>query len=90
MNKWAAKGFTIYDEETGLRIALIDNKGWPNVTAEANTRLIAAAPEMYKLLQVICKEIPIIAGDSRHDELYLAISQADYLLARIDGENEAK
>ena len=53
-------------------------------------RLLEAAPEMYELLRIICKEFPIIAGDSRHDELWFAISKANYLLARIDGEQEKK
>ena len=50
MNKWSAKGFTIYDKEIGLRIALVDNKGHLQVIAEANTRMIKAAPEMYSFL----------------------------------------
>ena len=51
--KWNAKGFTIYDEEAGLRVALVDNKSWPNERAEANARLIAAVPEMYRIIKVL-------------------------------------
>ena len=51
--KWNAKGFTIYDEEAGLRVALVDNKSWPNERAEANAQLIEAAPAMYYLLRLI-------------------------------------
>ena len=53
-------------------------------------KLLEAAPEMYELLRTICKEIPIIEDGSRHDELCLAIFQADKLLARIDGTESDK
>lgn len=54
----------------------------------ANARLIAAAPEMYKALSHLLNEIPIIAGDSRHDALCEAICEAQTVIERIDGKED--
>ena len=48
--KWTAKGYTILDEQS-VAIARISNVGWTVDTAQANTRLIEAAPEMYRMLK---------------------------------------
>ena len=48
--KWTAKGYTILNEQS-VAIARISNVGWTVDTAQANTRLIEAAPEMYKMLK---------------------------------------
>ena len=49
---------------------------------------IAAAPELYEVFRRVLEEIPIIAGDSRHDALSYAISDARQLLERIDREED--
>ncbi len=51
---------------------------------QANARLIATAPEMYKVLQVFADEPS--EAEERVDELCTAYYQARELLARIDGE----
>lgn len=51
---------------------------------EANERLIAAAPEMYRLLRVFAVETS--EGEGSIDELFLAVLKARKLLARIDGK----
>ena len=78
MSKWTAKGFTIYEQETDLQVALVDYKGHLKETAERNTRLIAAAPEMYELLTEAADELSTVAFDCYE------------LLARIDGEQEVQ
>ena len=57
-----------------------------SVDSEANGRLIAAAPEMYELLQTIYDEAPILVGNSELDDFVAAIHEIRNLLARIDGE----
>ena len=47
-------------------------------SSEANARLIAAAPEMYKLLKLVANYKPDFVWDVVH--------HAQDLLARIDGE----
>ena len=84
MSEWTAKGFTIYEQETGLRVACVDYKGHLKETAERNTRLIAAAPEMYELLMEAADELGIHALWDR------VASDCYELLARIDGEQEAQ
>ena len=81
MDKWSAKGFTIYDKGTGLRVALVDNKGYIQGAAEINTRLIAAAPEMYELLMEVADELGAVGLPTLSNECY-------ELLARIDGKQE--
>ena len=48
--KWTAKGYTILNEQS-VAIARISNVGWTADTAQANTRLIEAAPKMYRMLK---------------------------------------
>ena len=77
-----------------------DNKRWERIAlvdtyvnrqeAWANAKLIAAAPEMYEAIKMLLDELPIIAGDSRHDTLVLAMHKAQKLLDRIDGEEDNK
>ena len=55
---------------------------------DANVRLIAAAPEMYELLQTIYDEAPILVGNSELDDFVAAIHEIGSFLARIDGEAE--
>ena len=60
------------------------------ISTEEYARLVAAAPEMYEALETLLDELPIIAGDSRHDALALAIYEAQKLLARIDGDSNVE
>ena len=52
-------------------------------------RLSEYAPELYEALKNVLEAIPIIAGDSRHDELALRIHEADELIREIE-EHEGK
>ena len=78
MDKWSAKGFTIYNETTCLKIAVVVDECYSRETAEANTRLIAAAPEMYELLWEVADELGAVGLPTLSNECY-------ELLARIDG-----
>ena len=42
------------------------------------------AEELYEALKNVLEAIPIIAGDSRHDELTLRIHEADKLIREIE------
>ena len=53
-------------------------------------RLSGYAPELYEALKNLLDEIPLIAGDSRHDALAEAIGEADKLIREIEEENELK
>ena len=56
---------------------------------EANARLIAAAPEMYRLLQIFADEpSDEEEREERINELCLAMHEARVLLARIDSEGQ--
>ena len=55
---------------------------------KADARLIAAAPEMYRLLKVL-SSIDEPVNEERCDDLLLAVDEARKVLSRIDGE-EAK
>ena len=50
-------------------------------------RLSKYAPELYEALKNVLETIPIIAGDSRYDELALRIHEADKLIQKI-GKDE--
>ena len=52
-------------------------------------RLSEYAPELYEALKNVLEAIPIIAGDSRHDELALRVHEADRLIKEIE-EQESK
>ena len=84
MSKWTAKGFTIYEQETGLKVASIDNKGHLKETAERNTRLIVNAPEMYETLRRLFTNINYFS------DVVKVATDARKLVARIDGEQEAQ
>ena len=47
-------------------------------------RLLEYAPELYEALKKLLEEIPVIAGDSRHDELALRIQEAAKLIREIE------
>ena len=53
-------------------------------------RLSEYAPELYDALKKLLEEIPLIAGDSRHDELAMRIQEADRLIQTIEKEHELK
>lgn len=79
-------GMPTYPDEQALWKDITGELCWNGEETDANGRLIAAAPEMYETLATLLEELPIIAGDSRHDALVLAMHEARKLLARIDGE----
>ena len=74
----------IYDPD-GSYIGIARNKGLDYIDfkteAQANARLIAAAPEMYKLLTAVANYKPDIIWD--------VVSHAKELLLRIDGKEAA-
>ena len=53
-------------------------------------RLSEYTPELYEALKNVLEEIPLIAGDSRHDELALRIQEAAKLIREIEKEYELK
>ena len=59
-------------------------KGTSDGEYKANARLIAAAPEMYKILADIVKELRAY-GDDVRDDLYSFMTEAEEILARVDG-----
>ena len=84
MDKWSAKGFTIYDKGTGLRIALVDNKGWSNERAEAHAKLIVATPELYRIVKVLYDYMDDYDLDSDTEDYICEI------LKFINGKQEVK
>jgi len=54
---------------------------------EANARLIAAAPEMYEILDGLIYKLKANGADER-EEIDEVIQEMESLLARIDGEDE--
>ena len=58
-------------------VAIVDEDNEPIQLTEANARLIAAAPDMYKLLKVV--------GFGSCDDCMPMLDAARKLLARIDG-----
>ena len=70
------------DIEDGITLATVE----PYDDAEDIGRLIAAAPEMYKVLQVFADEPS--EAEERVNELCTAYFEAREILARIDGKEE--
>ena len=56
----------------------------------ANGILIANAPKMYKALNEICKNMPILVGASELDEFLEAMHRARRLLSRIKVESHVE
>ena len=56
----------------------------------ANTRLMAAAPEMYEILKAICEYSPDFAASGEINDFTVAIYDAQKLLARIEDLNMKK
>ena len=65
---------------------IFDEDNNPVQLNEANARLIAAAPEMYELLEDVAWYLEQIADDDDESSKYASSIQE--LLARIDGEDE--
>ena len=84
MSEWTAKGFTIYEQEIGLKVAYVDSKGHLKETAERNTRLIATAPELYEKLKTAISYCSYAEEFSPAAKIVARNIQE--LLARIDGE----
>ncbi len=70
--------FRVFNRKKKIGIALVPE--------EANARLIAAAPEMYDLLEDVAWYLEQIADDDDESSKYASSIQE--LLARIDGEDE--
>lgn len=87
--KWEVDGFgqavSVFDEREEATLFIVDHVySWANRDgeAEANARLIAAAPEMYRLLEDARGIITQLnVGDPLATEIEL-------FLARIDGKKE--
>ena len=87
--KWMVDGagVSVFDEREEATLFIVDNVySWVNrdAEAEANARLIAAAPEMYELLSYFST-----LEDVTNEEFYnffAAVNDTRKLLARIGGE----
>ena len=79
--KWevASDGCIEVDSETGLTHGIAEVMNFYTAEGEANARLIAAAPEMYRLIK---EAFAVSRVWNFEPNLYEA---AKYLLARIDG-----
>ena len=89
--KWEVDGFgqaiSVFDEREEATLFIVDHVySWANRDgeAEANARLIAAAPEMYRLL----KEELIPTSDYDGILSFSREAKIRAVLARIDGEEE--
>ena len=83
--KWEIDGYGIsmFDEQKEATLYVVDKVfGWTAEQAEANMRLIAAAPEMYELL----KEELIPTSDYGGILSFEREKKIRALLAQIDGE----
>ena len=73
-------------EKDGERVYIVPIiEGINEEEYKANARLIAAAPELYKTLAVIVNELKAY-GDDVRDDLYSLMTEAEGILARVDGE----
>ena len=66
---------------------IFDEDDDPVELNEANARLIAAAPEMYRLLKIL-SSINEPVNEERFDDLLLAVDEVRKVLSRIDGEED--
>ncbi len=85
--KWEIKGngVAIFDRQNKTAHFITYNiYGWTTEEAQANARLIAAAPEMYEML----KEEIIPTSDYGGIISFEREKKIKTLLARIDGEGE--
>lgn len=85
----------IFSDKTNAVIANVPGAGTGSCfclmpEGQANARLIAAAPEMYRLLALFTgvgtKTEPM--SDDQFDDLLLAVDAGRKLLLRIDGKEE--
>ena len=86
--KWKINEYCDVLAENNQLIALI-NKPRNKKEAQANARLIAAAPEMYQLLDNLVWYIEAnqkLQKDCYDDEISAYVTRTKELLARIDGE----
>ena len=77
----ARNWYRVFDrkEKTGIALVPLEN----------NARLIAAAPDMYKILDGLIYKLKANGADER-EEIDEAIKEIERLIERIDGkENEA-
>ncbi len=97
--KWTADDMGEYVFAHGFNMMICQMRGWaylhgtlgltPDNVIEvqkANARLIAAAPDMYKLLKFFCEDKAI--DEDRFDDYLVAIFEAKKLLALIDGDSQ--
>lgn len=96
--KWTADDMGEYVFAHGFDMMICQMRGWAYLNAQglspdeaidvqkANARLIAAAPEMYKLLKFFCEDKAI--DEDRFDDYIVAIFEAKKLLALIDGDSQ--
>jgi hypothetical protein len=66
-----------------ITICLVVSEGWDDTELEANAHLIAAAPEMYALLE------KLVNPDNCRKDIIHIIGNAESLLARARGEHNA-
>ena len=85
----------IFSERTNAVIANVSGAGTGSCfclmpEGQANARLIAAAPEMYRLLALFtgAGTSTELIGDDQFDDLLLAVDAGRKLLSRIDGKED--
>ena len=82
--KWFEDGDCVFtfDDDDNYSFMIADVNGGTREELEANSRLIAAAPDMYRLLSFFVEGEAV--DEDRFDEYLLAVNETKELLSRID------
>ena len=82
--KWFEDGDCVFtfDDDDNHSFMIADVNGETREELEANSRLIASAPDMYRLLSFFVEGEAV--DEDRFDEYLLAVNETKELLSRID------